>query len=106
SPPRVASRAGYFVPPPTRRSPDLWAARHALQGWASARDTADAARPAAQRAASAATETPWYVTVLRVGLLVPVVLLLGVWVALALDRKSTRLNSSHVKISYAVFCLK
>src|SRR5690606_41186931 len=25
---------------------------------------------------------------------------------LALDRKSTRLNSSHVKISYAVFCLK
>src|SRR5690606_41789714 len=23
-----------------------------------------------------------------------------------LDRKSTRLNSSHVKISYAVFCLK
>src|SRR5690606_33609431 len=26
--------------------------------------------------------------------------------ATALDRKSTRLNSSHVKISYAVFCLK
>src|SRR5436309_11460112 len=26
--------------------------------------------------------------------------------ALARDRKSTRLNSSHVKISYAVFCLK
>src|SRR5690606_41715504 len=25
---------------------------------------------------------------------------------LHLDRKSTRLNSSHVKISYAVFCLK
>src|SRR5690606_10036685 len=25
---------------------------------------------------------------------------------MALDRKSTRLNSSHVKISYAVFCLK
>src|SRR5690606_40716429 len=25
---------------------------------------------------------------------------------LAQDRKSTRLNSSHVKISYAVFCLK
>src|SRR5215469_515813 len=25
---------------------------------------------------------------------------------LALDRKSTRLNSSHVEISYAVFCLK
>src|SRR5436309_10727424 len=27
-------------------------------------------------------------------------------VAMPLDRKSTRLNSSHVKISYAVFCLK
>src|SRR5690606_40156707 len=26
--------------------------------------------------------------------------------ATCLDRKSTRLNSSHVKISYAVFCLK
>src|SRR3989442_3094178 len=25
---------------------------------------------------------------------------------LPLDRKSTRLNSSHVRISYAVFCLK
>src|SRR5690606_40287669 len=28
----------------------------------------------------------------------------GVWARE--DRKSTRLNSSHVKISYAVFCLK
>src|SRR5215475_15904347 len=28
----------------------------------------------------------------------------GKWVGQ--DRKSTRLNSSHVKISYAVFCLK
>jgi len=27
-------------------------------------------------------------------------------VEVSLDRKSTRLNSSHVKISYAVFCLK
>src|SRR5690554_7688150 len=26
--------------------------------------------------------------------------------SLAADRKSTRLNSSHVRISYAVFCLK
>src|SRR5690606_33820408 len=30
----------------------------------------------------------------------------GVNKATRLDRKSTRLNSSHVKISYAVFCLK
>ena len=26
--------------------------------------------------------------------------------AIAIDRKSTRLNSSHANISYAVFCLK
>src|SRR5690606_40758648 len=30
----------------------------------------------------------------------------GLEVALGQDRKSTRLNSSHVKISYAVVCLK
>src|SRR5690349_22385135 len=29
----------------------------------------------------------------------------GILVQLPLDRKSTRLNSSHVEISYAVFCL-
>src|SRR5690554_7493411 len=28
------------------------------------------------------------------------------WFSLKRDRKSTRLNSSHVRISYAVFCLK
>src|SRR6478736_8503502 len=28
------------------------------------------------------------------------------WTGLGLDRKSTRLNSSHSQISYAVFCLK
>src|SRR5690349_24132865 len=28
------------------------------------------------------------------------------WLFLLTDRKSTRLNSSHVEISYAVFCLK
>src|SRR3712207_8266803 len=34
-------------------------------------------------------------------------LLLVLWlVLLVLDRKSTRLNSSHANISYAVFCLK
>src|SRR3989442_3060113 len=33
----------------------------------------------------------------------------GAWAssaAASVDRKSTRLNSSHVRISYAVFCLK
>src|SRR3712207_7151521 len=28
------------------------------------------------------------------------------WTTIVLDRKSTRLNSSHANISYAVFCLK
>src|SRR5690554_7493043 len=32
-------------------------------------------------------------------------LLAGLGVTLQADRKSTRLNSSHVRISYAVFCL-
>src|SRR3712207_7152566 len=41
-------------------------------------------------------------TALAVTLLVA---LLGVW-ELHSDRKSTRLNSSHANISYAVFCLK
>src|SRR2546421_2285483 len=30
----------------------------------------------------------------------------GVWIQAHRDRKSTRLNSSHDQISYAVFCLK
>src|SRR3712207_7965554 len=30
----------------------------------------------------------------------------GAFAAAGLDRKSTRLNSSHANISYAVFCLK
>src|SRR5262245_63863307 len=28
------------------------------------------------------------------------------WISMSADRKSTRLNSSHLGISYAVFCLK
>src|SRR5690349_23212080 len=44
----------------------------------------------------------------EVGLLdqVEVVVRLVLRAALVGDRKSTRLNSSHVEISYAVFCLK
>src|SRR5437667_6467491 len=30
----------------------------------------------------------------------------SMWVGSGIDRKSTRLNSSHITISYAVFCLK
>src|SRR5690606_27472452 len=36
----------------------------------------------------------------------PVLGMIALGAALVVDRKSTRLNSSHVKISYAVFCLK
>src|SRR5699024_11486975 len=36
----------------------------------------------------------------------PIEMLIFMSVLLWLDRKSTRLNSSHVSISYAVFCLK
>src|SRR5947209_15484013 len=39
--------------------------------------------------------------VLKIGLVLSAVLGVGL-----LDRKSTRLNSSHANISYAVFCLK
>src|SRR5690606_40382661 len=45
-------------------------------------------------------------------LLAPLLILLSstfidrIWRKYGRDRKSTRLNSSHVKISYAVFCLK
>src|SRR5207249_8816017 len=44
----------------------------------------------------------------RVSALPPPLVTLGagaLWLGI-LDRKSTRLNSSHVSISYAVFCLK
>src|SRR2546430_4992279 len=42
----------------------------------------------------------------RVGLLLDVHVDVGDLVGRTVDRKSTRLNSSHSQISYAVFCLK
>src|SRR3712207_7484062 len=45
----------------------------------------------------------------RISFLMPFLLSLGYPCGIAwscLDRKSTRLNSSHANISYAVFCLK
>src|SRR5690242_21127602 len=42
----------------------------------------------------------WYVGIAGLALM-----LIGLY-SWALDRKSTRLNSSHMSISYAVFCLK
>src|SRR5690606_40844298 len=38
--------------------------------------------------------------------IVPLIQKRGQEFSVEVDRKSTRLNSSHVKISYAVFCLK
>src|SRR5690606_39981724 len=48
-----------------------------------------------------ALKTVAAVDILLTGETLPAIMLLFV----AEDRKSTRLNSSHVKISYAVFCL-
>src|SRR2546426_8379350 len=45
-------------------------------------------------------------TLLVTVLVVPLNATFGVAAAWAIDRKSTRLNSSHLVISYAVFCLK
>src|SRR5690606_40614963 len=49
-------------------------------------------------------------SLLNLLLLRPIILLLfpsfSLFPSFNQDRKSTRLNSSHVKISYAVFCLK
>src|SRR5699024_2282451 len=36
----------------------------------------------------------------------PMIMVIGLGLSSSADRKSTRLNSSHVSISYAVFCLK
>src|SRR5207244_9690255 len=50
---------------------------------------------------------PWQHWDLHPSVIIGLVLLGGLYVFLGgLDRKSTRLNSSHQIISYAVFCLK
>src|SRR5256885_3931968 len=48
----------------------------------------------------------WSFALLVIGVFIPILLLLLVRLGALLDRKSTRLNSSHLVISYAVFCLK
>src|SRR5690606_40101934 len=78
---------------PTRRSSDLLAPARLVVGQA-----VDLGEDAARdfRVADLFVQAPEAVVVLGQDLLDPHLL----------DRKSTRLNSSHVKISYAVFCLK
>src|SRR3712207_7852544 len=77
-------------------------------------------RPCVDRAAAGLSEVrgaQWYARTNMYGrtthgglpvawLLLFVAGLLEIGFALSLDRKSTRLNSSHANISYAVFCLK
>src|SRR3989442_7345542 len=53
-------------------------------------------------------EIPWFYPQGRgiVAVAVPANAMAGLAIPQIEDRKSTRLNSSHVRISYAVFCLK
>src|SRR5690606_41574505 len=80
---------------PTRRSSDLRPHQHQRGG-----------KRHGHRHSAPAHEQPVQI---RQGHLIPggpsVIALAGAFGRLQ-DRKSTRLNSSHVKISYAVFCLK
>src|SRR5699024_12291416 len=50
--------------------------------------------------------TGWELAPVMDGLMIVAEICLFLMGAFTLDRKSTRLNSSHVSISYAVFCLK
>src|SRR3712207_7128636 len=76
---------------PTRRSSDLSVARDHVADEASSLIRSCAGQPAQRIADEDASAVR--INGLRE-------------VAPALDRKSTRLNSSHANISYAVFCLK
>src|SRR5439155_24618503 len=83
---------------PTRRSSDLFQPDHVL--------TAQVALPPSAYTDLGRRFSFYEALVARLGALPGVegaALSSGV---LGLDRKSTRLNSSHVAISYAVFCLK
>src|SRR5690554_6312174 len=52
------------------------------------------------------TSSFYYLSIQYVPVSVGIILLMQtIWMGVV-DRKSTRLNSSHVRISYAVFCLK
>src|SRR3712207_8640925 len=68
----------------------IWCTGGQSGGWAMTAPAAD--RTAGPRLVAVAA---WDVSLLR-----------GAVALLAADRKSTRLNSSHANISYAVFCLK
>src|SRR5690606_41529603 len=99
--PSVPPAAALRVSPsfPTRRSSDLTMTTTAVTSDTKASTTtlvSELADAAARPASSAASTGTTAVTCQRVRHVR----------ASVSDRKSTRLNSSHVKISYAVFCLK
>src|SRR5690606_41387620 len=89
-------------PFPTRRSSDLaaWAGGQAVAASAPAPVAEEAPPPTSEPEPEAPAEQAPAAPAAPEAQPAPIP------VAAAVDRKSTRLNSSHVKISYAVFCLK
>src|SRR5690606_42019587 len=91
---------------PTRRSSDLGHPARVVLDLAGAGKHQPAPEPALRVPPVIIRETPLHGEAGRRGVHSPV---LGVGDGAMrhtpIDRKSTRLNSSHVKISYAVFCL-
>src|SRR5204862_6292159 len=84
-------------PPPTRRSSDLW---ETIRPWHFSRSGLPQASPSIRALRpSTASGVCRRTTRTSPGKLRPIS------PNRTLDRKSTRLNSSHVEISYAVFCL-
>src|SRR3712207_7946151 len=75
---------------------DGMSVRSAWPSWLSPIGWGQQARPYAEDA--------WWVLGLPLGFFVA--LTVAAYTLAARDRKSTRLNSSHANISYAVFCLK
>src|SRR5690606_41161409 len=100
----ISESVSLHAPPsfPTRRSSDLRSRpQHVVDDGDDVGQALARAGPGRQHVAPATLGSPDGVD------LVPVERhRLADGVVRRLDRKSTRLNSSHVKISYAVFCLK
>src|SRR6266496_5466677 len=80
--------------------------RPSWAGWLPCCAASDASRGGGRRAAPVGSG-PAVVTLVVAGVVARLGELLPTGVpVITRDRKSTRLNSSHVEISYAVFCLK
>src|SRR5690606_42086615 len=86
---------------PTRRSSDLLAALVLFADFAERLKLVD---PVLFQEGAFRLNDPIVLIGLLVGAMLP--FLFSAFLMESVDRKSTRLNSSHVKISYAVFCLK